>query len=234
MDQMMIGEKEWFLLFHLAKFGAISGIKITTQIIADKIDSTQQTVSRHLKTLIDRGLVQRDLFEKTPFLKITDEGLKILKQIQFDLSEILNLDKKIKIFKGKVQTGMGEGAYYIKLPNYFIKFREFLGDEPFLGTLNVLLEPEFIEEYYLKIERMKPRIIDGFQTEGRTFGPVNCYNVELCPIDNQNQDSCIKALILDIRRTSHKRGTVEIVSCLNLRKKMNLTDGSFVGIQFIE
>lgn len=232
MDQMEIGEKEWFLLFHLAKFGALSGIKITTQIIADKINSTQQTVSRHLKNLIDKGFVQRDLFEKTPLLKITDEGIKILKQMNYDLSEILNSDKKSKIFFGRVQTGMGEGAYYIKMPNYFEKFREFLSNEPFLGTLNVLLDSKYIEEYYFKIEQMKPKIIDGFQSEGRTFGPVNCYDIDI--FTNDKQDFFIRALILDIRRTSHKKGTVEIVSHYNLRKEMNLVDGSQVGIKFVE
>lgn len=232
MDEMEIGEKEWFLLFHLAKFGAISGIKITTQIIADKINSTQQTVSRHLKNLIDQGFIQRDLFEKTPFLKITEEGIKILKHVNYEISEILNIEEKSNIFFGRVQTGMGEGAYYIKMPNYFEKFREFLGNEPFLGTLNILLDSKHLEEYYFKIDKMKPKIIDGFQSEGRTFGPVNCYDVEIFTEDKP--DSPIRALILDIRRTSHKKGTVEIVSHYNLRKFMGLVDGSQVGIKFVE
>ncbi|MBD3353431.1 MAG: DUF120 domain-containing protein [Candidatus Lokiarchaeota archaeon] len=225
-------EKEWFLLLYLAKSGAVAGIKTTTQEIADAMGSTQQTISRRLRSLIDEGYVSRSMEEKTPFLKITAQGIAHLKSICYMLNDIFEENTLETIFYGKVVTGMGEGAYYISLSQYYNAFKKFLGSEPFLGTLNIVLDSFCVDEYYFKLGTLKPEIIKGFETDNRTFGPVKCYYVYVCRDDDRS--NCIKSLILDIRRTSHAKGTVEIVSDRDLRETLQIGDDSRLGIKFIE
>ncbi|MHA1339533.1 MAG: DUF120 domain-containing protein [Promethearchaeota archaeon] len=224
-------EKEWFLLLFLAKSGAInSGLRLTTQQIADLIGSTQQTISRRLKSLIEKNLVERIMGKKVPLLKITERGINLLKNVYFELKNIFNTAKFSNEYLGTVITGMGEGAYYIGLPHYKQKLTELIGKPPFLGTLNVELNEDIVEEYYFRLRLFNPIIIEGFKTKERTFGEVRCYWVNIC--DVQKRFDCIRALLLDIQRTSHKKGVIEIVSEYNLRNKFGLKDGSKVIIKF--
>jgi len=222
-----IDEKDWFLLLFLAKSGGISkGIRLTTQQIAEMTYSTQQTISRRLKSLIKKNLVQRIMGERIPVVKITDEGINLLKKVYLDLIELFNGSKFPIKYEGIVISGMGEGAYYIGLPHYFDNLTKILGKRPFLGTLNIQLNEDLINDYYLRIKLYNPIIIEGFKTEDRTFGMVKCYNIILYNKDNISNN--VKALLLDIQRTSHKKGIVEVVSELNLREKLKLIDGSRV------
>ena len=45
------------------------------------------------------------------------------------------------MLNGTVQSGLGEGAYYMSLRPYTDQFLEILGFSPFPGTLNVQLLP---------------------------------------------------------------------------------------------
>ena len=226
-------EKDWFLIYKLAKIGSFRGITLTTKEIADEIASTQQTVSRRLNKLRDLELIEIITIGKRSTLKITQKGKAFLKVIHYDLKEIFDNEKTGKFYYGNVQTGMGEGKYYVKIPNYFSKLSELLGEEPFPGTLNVVLEDDYIEEFYLTVNNQKPKIIDSFTNTdlNRTFGPVNCYNVEV--FYSEREEEKVKCLFLDIRRTSHKKNVVEFVSNFNLREKFLMKDGDKIGIKFV-
>lgn len=235
-NQEEANEKDWFLIYQLAKIGSFRGITLTTSEIADEISSTQQTVSRRINKLRDLELIEIKTIGKgkKSTLKITQKGKAFLKVIQLGLEDIFSIEKKTGLnYYGSVQTGMGEGKYYVKIPNYFHRFSELLGKEPFPGTLNVILEDDYIEEFYLTVSSQKPKIIDSFtNTElNRTFGPVNCYNVEI--FHSEREKEKIKCLFLDIRRTSHKKNVVEFVSHINLREKFNMMDDDKIGIRFV-
>ncbi|MHA1729692.1 MAG: DUF120 domain-containing protein [Promethearchaeota archaeon] len=232
-DGNLVNEKDWFFIFRLAKLGLFQGISLTTQEIADKIDSAQQTVSRRLKKLLKVEILERKSLGKNNTLKITSKGVALLKLVYFDLENIFDKKKSKhkQAFYGNIQTGMGEGKYYVSIPKYFEKFSEFLGNPPFPGTLNLELADECIENYYINIVNQNTRIIPKFETEHRTFGSVQCYDIWLYPTEKKEEK--IKCVILDIRRTSHKKGTVEIVSNYNLRNKFNLVDNSKIQFNFI-
>jgi riboflavin kinase len=232
-NQKKANEKDWFLIYQLAKIGSFRGITLTTQEIAEDLGSSQQTISRRLNKLRDLELIEIKTRGKKSTLKITQKGKAYLKVIQLDLEDIFDHEKSGIIYYGSVQTGMGEGKYYVKIPNYFHRFSELLGKEPFPGTLNVILEDDYIEEFYLTVSSQKPKIIDSFtNTElNRTFGPVNCYYVEI--FHSEREKEKIKCLFLDIRRTSHKKGVVEFVSHFNLREKFHMMDDDKIGIRFV-
>ena len=232
-NQEEANEKDWFFIYQLAKIGSFRGITLTTQEIAEKISSTQQTVSRRLNRLRDLDFIEIKTIGKKSTLKITQKGKAYLKVIYSDLEKIFDHEKTGTFYYGSVQTGMGEGKYYIKIPNYFHRFTELLGEAPFLGTLNVVLEDKYIEEFYLTVNNQKPKIIDSFTNTklNRTFGPVNCYDVEI--FYSEREEEKIRCLFLDIRRTSHKKNVVEFVSHINLREKFNMKDGDKIGIKFV-
>jgi len=227
-----VDEKDWFMLYHLAKLGGIQeGVNLTTQEIAASIGSSQQTVSRRINALQEKKLIERVAKSNTFTIRLTKEGTSELKKSYLQLKSLFEKGPKALSFTGKVVTGMGEGKYYVSLPNYRKKFAEFLGRDPFPGTLNLSLYENDIDEYFHTLTQHTPKVIEGFSTEDRTYGPVECYEVFLSTKNNGNSE--IRCLILDIRRTSHKKGTVEIVSDLELRKQLNLKDDTEVTLRFV-
>lgn len=227
-DNNDINEKEWFLLFNLSKLGGlIEGVSLTTKDIAQKTKSTQQTVSRRLISLIEKGYVTRVVNK----IHITEKGKSKLRDVYYELSEVFGLNNN-RMFYGEIITGMGEGKYYIKIEEYFLKIKEFLGEEPYLGTLNIKLEQFLLDDFYSIIRAKQPYIIPSFEKDDRTFGEVKCYPVLLC--NSAHAPASINCLLLDIRRTSHEKGVIELVSSKNLRDYLGLKDGTQVGITFQE
>jgi riboflavin kinase len=232
MSKSPVEEKDWFMLYHLAKLGGLKeGVTTTTQEIAESIGSSQQTVSRRINSLRDAQLIERLAKGNTFIIRLTKEGISELKNNYLELKALFEQEQKETIYTGKVVTGMGEGKYYVSLPNYHKKFTEFLGRDPFPGTLNLALNDSMIDEYFHTLAQRTPKVIDGFKTEDRTYGPVDCYEVFLSTQHNGNSE--IRCLILDIRRTSHKKGTVEIVSDIDLRKSLNLRDNTEVKLRIV-
>ena len=74
----MLGEKEWFLLFQLSKMGALEGISKTTTDIATNLFISQQTVSRRLKSLKEKGLIINTLDGDKILIKISEKGKNCL------------------------------------------------------------------------------------------------------------------------------------------------------------
>lgn len=233
MENETIDEKDWFLLLNLAKLGALDNpLQMTTTEIAKSLGSTQQTISRRLKKLRETGHIDPAIWGTNKEIMLTTLGRSILKDVFIDLKTVFRPQSQPKIYKGYVQRGMGEGKYYVSLPTYFENFSRLLGSKPYLGTLNVTINSEQVEEYYAELDTHPYHIIEGFETEDRTFGPVKCYDILVCKINDHQK--CVKGLILDIKRTSHTKGTVEIVSDKNLRILLDLDDDSRVAFKFAD
>lgn len=222
----ILGEKEWFLLFQLSKMGALEGISKTTTDIATNLFISQQTVSRRLKSLKEKGFIINTLDEDKILIKISDKGKDALQSIYQDLKNTL-IKKTVLQFKGNVQSGLGEGKFYIQLPEYNIEFTNLLKNPPFPGTLNIMLESQNLEDFYYNMSQQQYHTIEGFQSDARTFGNVKCYNIKLA-----NNGKEVKCLLVNIHRTSHQKGIIEIVSHLNLRETLDLIDESGVKINF--
>ncbi len=111
-----------------------------------------------------------------------------------------------------------------------MQFTNILKKPPFPGTLNVVLESENLEDFYYSLSQQHFHTIEGFESSLRSFGPVKCYEVHIS--SNGESEEEVECFLVDIRRTSHQKGTIEIVSSLNLRKNLQLADGSLVRISF--
>ncbi|MHA1293971.1 MAG: DUF120 domain-containing protein [Promethearchaeota archaeon] len=221
----------WFALYHLCQnIGSEKAIHMSSVEFGEKLNLSQQTASRRIKKLEDLGWIERKTDGKTQIIRITKLGANVMLDMYKKLKEIL---ENILIV-GEVIEGMKEGGYYVAIKGYFEQFQEKLGFKPYLGTLNLKLTDINKELLKENIKNRAPIIIEGFVDEnaGRSYGPVNCYDCFISRLDNQTKK--IKAAILKIERTHHKKNIVEILAEQYLRDELNLKDGDKLRIELIK
>ncbi|MGB9777833.1 MAG: DUF120 domain-containing protein [Candidatus Bathyarchaeales archaeon] len=122
-------------------------------------------------------------------------------------------------FEGKIFSGSGEAAYFIKLPWVKAQIIERLGFTPYNGTLNVRLN-----EKSLTLKRRflnKAKVIPILPAEGFCSG------------------KCFKAVFMDKLECAvvipevdgYPENVIEIVAPINLREKLQLKDGDTVKVK---
>ena len=150
--------------------------KISTEYLAEKLGVSQQTASRHLIELEQKGLIQRTITPEGSLIKIVDAGMKEIKRLYSNLKFLVEASYPPSVtLEGTVFTGLGEGAYYISKEIYRKQFIEKLGFEPYPGTLNLKLTTEYDLKTRTELETYPAVEIEGFKNENRTFGLVKCW-----------------------------------------------------------
>ncbi|MDI6701799.1 DUF120 domain-containing protein [Methanothermobacter wolfeii] len=119
--------------------------------------------------------------------------------------------------KGRVRSGLGEGAYFMTRDVYLEPFREILGSDPFPGTLNIEIDDPMITEKILKGARR----IRG----GHGFGDVLYVKALL-------NDDVEGALVFPLK-TRHSPSCLEFIAPVPLRKTLKLRDGDTVTLKII-
>jgi riboflavin kinase len=157
------------------------------------LNLSQQTASRRINDLEDLGWVNRKIEGKTQDIRITEKGINILFSVYEDLKNIL---EKVLII-GEVSEGIHEGGYYVSIKGYYEQFKKKLGFEPYKGTLNLKLTEADLSILREQMNHMKPIIIKGFKDQNREYGPVECYDAYISPLENRERKR--KAAILDIK-----------------------------------
>jgi len=218
-------ESLFFALYRLAEMGAINKpVKISTKFLAEKLDLSQQTVSRRLIEMERKGLISRSVTREGTYVKISSLGVRILRKVYTGLNVVFEEERPLSItLEGTVFTGLGEGAYYVTRQPYRTQFIEKLGFDPYPGTLNIKLS----DDYNLKMRRelgMYPGIeIMGFKNENRTFGSVKCFHAL---INNKEKGAVIFAL-----RTHYNDSVMEVIAPSCLRSRLGLKDGNKVKVE---
>ncbi len=214
--------------FSILHYSALKEIKrltlgrkedqVTTLALGRILSTSQQTASRVVIDLTRQGYVERGLMNRKQTLKLTQKGNDALMREYNDLASLLEQKRTLKI-TGTVEGGLGEGKYYVSRKNYIIQFNEKLGYVPYLGTLNLRIQPTEVP----LLERMKsvPGIrIDGFTTEDRTFGAAKAFRAKAGDID---------CAVLMPERTVHS-DIIELISREYLRERLNLANGNTLSV----
>jgi riboflavin kinase len=206
-------------LKELALLGAIHNkIELSSQELAQRLETSQQTASRYLLDLDTQQMITRELGVKKQLVQITGNGADVLENEYVLYKQIFNLSIKV-IFKGKVISGMGEGKYYTRQKGYADQFQKQLGFAPYPGTFNV--EIEYLERNKLRLLRNSTGIlIPEFHAENRTFGSVVCFKATI--------DGYEGAIVLPKR--SHYSLILECISPHCLREKLGVVDGDEVEV----
>jgi riboflavin kinase len=216
-----------FTLLKLAEMGAHRRTaKISTEYLAEKLGTSQQTASRYLIELDNSGLIKRTITPEGCLIRVTDAGVVELKKLYTNLRFLMEAAYPPSVtFEGVAFTGLGEGAYYISKEKYRKQFLEKLGFDPYPGTLNLKLKTDYDIKTRSELEAYPAVEIEGFMNEDRTFGPVRCYPVI---IENKVKGALVTAL-----RSHYDASVVELIAPMFLRKQFNLKDGHKVKVEVL-
>ena len=211
------------------KFIALQGgtrhpIHISSINLSKNLGVSQQSASRYLIELVERGYLERRLAQGGQVVTVLNKGIAILRTEFSEYSLIFGTQKEIEM-KGILETGLGEGGYYISKKGYMSQFQKKLKWKHYEGTFNLRLNDDEVP----KIEAMKAAegiLIEGFEQEGRTFGKAWVFK---CSLKNDNEivNECA---IISPKRT-HYRRVVEVISPIFLRDKLKANDGDMFTIK---
>ncbi|MFH1256220.1 MAG: DUF120 domain-containing protein [Candidatus Diapherotrites archaeon] len=212
---------ELSLLSFIAEKSMLKGdFSTSTAKLASHFGVSQQSISRKLRELEQKKLVNRKAGTAGITVSLTREGEKELLKKFMALEKIFARGKKETALQGSVSSGLGEGAYYLSQKQYSVQFRKLLGFLPFVGTLNLKVEPLRLEQFLAGTKKIH---VNGFKTKERSFGALKCFPVRI------NKKVC-GAIVLP-ERTTHPENMVEVIAPLNLRKKFGLKDGEKVSLE---
>ena len=225
-----VGEKEWFFLYWIAYYKLINNGKISTPELCNKIPISQQTISRRILELEENGYINRKYGSRGGDLELTPKAYVHLEKVYKNLQHVFSRKSCVEQFHGKLKTGMGEGAHYIKNEKYLKQFKEKLGFKPYFGTLNVQVNPEMYEFLHEQLKNFKQTIIQGFENSSRTYGDVVCYSVSIW--SESKPDVKVPGALLLIQRTSHKPFVTEFIAEECLREFFPIKDDDEVFFEF--
>jgi len=200
--------------------------KISTEYLARKLAMSQQTASRHLIKLDQKGWINRTMTHEGTLINITSTGVEALNELYSSLRVLIESTYPPSItLEGCVLTGLGEGAYYTSRDQYRKQFIEKLGFDPYPGTLNLKL----LTDYDIKTRnelKVYPAIkIEGFISENRSFGDGLCY-----PAIIENK---IKGALITAIRSHYDASILEIIAPVCLRKKLHLKNDQKVKVEVL-
>jgi riboflavin kinase len=219
----MVGTMDEKVIVALKKIALLGGlhdyVTISSRELGEILDMSQQSASKRILDLLDRGLIQRDLGARKQRIKLTEKGIELLKKEYIEYQRIFEM-KDFVIIRGTVITGMGEGQYYVTQSGYMEQFEEKLSFRPYDGTLNLRV---FLADLP-KLEALRRSggiLIKGFERNGRTFGDVRAHKASIQNID------C--AVVIPSR--SHYSDVMEIICKYHLRRTLGLKDGDQVEVR---
>jgi riboflavin kinase len=210
-------------LVELLLLGAKEGpVEITTSSLAERIGRSQQAASWQLRKLEEIGYLEKGPSGRRIEVKLTDKGVNAVTTLYFLLRSRLEEAPEMMEFRGKVFTGLGEGAHYMSLEGYKRQLVEKLSLSPFPGTLNLRL---LSSSYRRQLEdlRRRPGIrVDGFTDGLRTYGSLKCFPALI-------ED--IRGAVLIIERTHYDASVLEVIAPVSLREALSLKDGDVVTVK---
>ena len=200
-------------------------VEITTTEIGQDTGRSQQAASKHLLDLEISGYIERLKKGQKFAVKVTDKGYSEIQNLFLSLRTALELAPATIDFEGKVVSGMGEGAYSMSLGGYREQFKEKLGYEPFLGTLNVRLTDQIYMNARLELGKHRSILINGFSDGTRTYGWVKCYRASI------NDGAIESAAVLVLERTHYDDSMLEVIAPISIKNTADVKDGDKIKVQ---
>ena len=218
----MVEPEDLECLKRIALRGGLTGpVLLNSQSLGTELGISPQTASRRLKSLEQQDLIKRNLIADGQQVTVSDEGESVLRQEYCEYYRLFGGKGKQFQFLGTIESGLGEGAYYMSLRQYMQQFEKILGFAPYPGTLNLRLSPVAVQRRK-RLSIADWYQVEGFESEGRTFGQVRCLP---CMIGN------IPCGIVVPGRSHYPDALVEVIAPVGLRRELNLKDGDEVVIE---
>jgi riboflavin kinase len=206
----------------IALMGGCRGpVWISSQSFGESLSLSPQTASRRLKSLEGQRLIDRSLRPDGQYVTVTSGGEAALRREYTLYCQIFGEGGGPYALTGSVISGLGEGRYYMSLPPYREQFRQVLGGEPFPGTLNLRLSSAS-RDVKRKVDGLPWTRIQGFVQENRTFGDARTLP---CRIRD------IRCAIVVPGRSHYPDDVIELISPVELRTALKLSDGDLVTVE---
>ena len=206
----------------IALMGGCEGpVWISSQTLADSLQTSPQTASRRLKSLEDQRLISRGIRSDGQQVTVTRSGEEMLRREFAEYSRIFERTIGRFVLEGNVISGLGEGKYYMGLAHYKQQFSRVLGYVPFPGTLNLRLNPASIE-IRKKMESLAWTPIQGFTAENRTFGAARCLPGHI---------RGVPCAIVIPGRSHYPDDIIEVIAECELRKDLGLDERDSVTVE---
>ncbi len=196
---------------------AHSYVKLSSSDLSRGLGISQQAASKRLADLERDGLIERMHAGRGFSVRLTESGIRVVRAFYGELRGAFEEQKRDLTFSGTVFTGLREGGYYVSMKGYSNHFQSLLGFRPFPGTLNLRLTSPAQIEQRSQLELIKGIEIPGFEDKLRSYGPVKCFRAEV--------EGKIPGAVLAIERTHYDSSVLEVISPLDLRKTLKLSDG---------
>jgi len=221
-----VGPSLWFTLLELARLGGLRGtVRVSTTELAERLDCSQQSASRHLRALEAAGLVSRRIGSDGSLIRLTADGRGALEGVYMTLRrELEPVVGEIFEFEGTVFSGMYQGGYYISRPGYRDQIVQKLGFDPYPGTLNLRIKEADIEQRR-RLDAMPGIHLEGFRDSDRAFGGARCYPLLV--------NGEVEGAMIVADRTSYDLSVLEVISPFRLRERFGLEDGDTVRVTFV-
>jgi len=215
-----------FTLTQLLSKGArYNFVQLTSSSLGRSIQKSQQAASKYLVELESGGFIERFMKGRKVFVRITNKGYAELVKLHSLLDSSLGTFPSSIELKGKIISGMGEGAYYMSLKGYTKQFKSKIGYVPFPGTLNVKLYQKEHVEAIQQLDDLDGQKINSFSDGKRTFGWVKCFTATL--------NRTINCQLIRLERTHYDNSIIELISKNNICKTADLKIGSQISIKII-
>ena len=215
-----------FTLTQLLSKGArYNFVQLTSSSLGKSIQKSQQAASKYLVELESGGFIERFMKGRKVFVRITNKGYAELVKLHSLLDSSLGTFPSSIELKGKIISGMGEGAYYMSLKGYTKQFKSKIGYVPFPGTLNVKLYQKEHVEAIQQLDDLDGQKINSFSDGKRTFGWVKCFTATL--------NRTINCQLIRLERTHYDNSIIELISKNNICKTADLKIGSQISIKII-
>tara|TARA_B100000678_G_C18051405_1_gene438848 strand:+ start:98 stop:781 length:684 start_codon:yes stop_codon:yes gene_type:complete len=215
-----------FTLTQLLSKGARHNfVQLTSSSLGRSIQKSQQAASKYLVELESGGFIERFMKGRKVFVRITNKGYAELVKLHSLLGSSLGTFPSSIELKGKIISGMGEGAYYMSLKGYTKQFKSKIGYVPFPGTLNVKLYQKEHVEAIQQLDDLDGQKINSFSDGKRTFGWVKCFTATL--------NRTINCQLIRLERTHYDNSIIELISKNNICKTADLKIGSQISIKII-
>lgn len=209
------------LLYLHKKKAAKQFVQLSTSEIAKALGVSQQAISKQMQQMENDNIIERRKGGRGYSIHVTERGIELLNMFYTAFKEALEGSERELIIKGRVFTGIGEGAYYVSLQGYREQFITKLGFEPFPGTLNLKLS-ESDSALKSRLKMMEGIAIVGFSDGKRTYGGAKCFPATI--------NGKYRGAALLIERTHYGDNVLEVISPFNLREEAGLRDGDTVEV----
>ena len=94
---------------------------ISSISLSKQLHVSQQSASRYLIELVEKGYLERRLAQGGQVVTIMNKGITILRKEFSEYGLIFGAQEKIEM-RGILETGLGEGGYYISKKGYMEQF----------------------------------------------------------------------------------------------------------------